>query len=200
MDYSDIVVGILGLFGTLVTSKKVYLWRIKRARQRKVREVSTKAENEKKMFKLIEKLREHYKADRTILYYTHNGTKALNGYCFYFVTCLFESYDKQRHLPIKHKHQSIPAMLLADFFRCYREVGVFQYHNKNDFNYQVDNIEDMLMSDGVKSTYSYMFNDLDGNPICNIVMNFLDEETKVTDFEYFKSIGESCGFLMSNNF
>lgn len=200
MNYSEIIVGFFGLVGTLITSKKVYAWRIKQARVRKSKEISEKADNEKKMSKLIEKLRLHYKADRTILYYTHNGTKASNGYSFYKLSCLFESYDKSRFLPIKNKHQGVPIMLLADFFKCYSEKGIFKFHNKNDYNFEVDSIDEMMKTDGIKSTYSYIFKDLDGNPICNIVMNFLDEETLVEDFTYFNKIGETCGSLMSNRF
>lgn len=200
----SIIVTIISTLGGLFVAKITrdgYVIKARRKRgENKYNEYITKAQNEKLMQYLIDRLKHHYGASHIMLYYFHNGEKAANGYSFYKVSCLLESFNDKLRVSKKKDHQAIPLMLMADYLKHFKDVGVFKYVGKGNTNGHIENIEEYLNADNIDSTYSYVYKDLDGNTICNLVMNFCNGEVDVTDFDYFHQVGGNCASLMTNHF
>lgn len=159
--------------------------------------ILTKAKSSRKIDDLLNELRLHYKVDRTILYYLHNGQSASNGYSFYKFSCLSESIDKRKVVPKKDEQQGMPIGLMMDFFVHYVEEGMVVCPSYKEYKGSIKNMSFMLQSLSVKSTYSHAFKDLKGNITCFLVMNGEVDTVSITDFDYFNQVGTIIGELMT---
>jgi hypothetical protein len=74
--------------------------------------------------------------------------------------------------------------------------------DRDNYTGDIRNMQAILESQNVQSTYSMLFYDLDGKPACTLVMNFITQKVAVTDLEFFKKVGYSCGTLLTtrNNY
>ncbi len=174
----------------------------KRRGASKLNELIEKSYSENTIKDLLDQLKEEYGADRVLLYYFHNGTKAANGYSFYKMSCLYESLNRNLFTPVGQDHQSLPIMLLMDFLVHYKEKGIVNCPDRDNYTGDIRNMQAILESQNVQSTYSMLFYDLDGKPACTLVMNFITQKVEVTDLEFFKKVGYSCGTLLTtkNNY
>jgi hypothetical protein len=206
MDLTQIITASISLVGTLgasfIANKKLKVFMNKRRGASKLNELIEKSYSENTIKDLLDQLKEEYGADRVLLYYFHNGTKAANGYSFYKMSCLYESLNRNLFTPVGQDHQSLPIMLLMDFLVHYKEKGIVNCPDRDNYTGDIRNMQAILESQNVQSTYSMLFYDLDGKPACTLVMNFITQKVEVTDLEFFKKVGYSCGTLLTtkNNY
>ena len=202
MDVTSIVntfIGTVGTIGAAIIAKGKITTIINRKKgTSKLNELIEKSASEKTIKDLLEQLREEYGADRTLLYYFHNGTRAANNYSFYKVSCMYESWNKALTQPIREGQQNMPIMLLTDFLVHYKEIGIVKCPDKHTYDGDIKNMKAMMDTQGVQSTYSMLFYDLDERPICTLVMNFMADTVAVEDFVFFNKVGTACGALLTH--
>jgi len=151
----------------------------------------------------VEELRHHYGVDRVILYFTHNGMRASNGYSFYKFSCLEESFDKKYYLPKKQDQQNMPIGLMMNFMMHYRKFGRLECNNIQDYNNlpeydgKIEDLSFILESEKISSTWSDSFSDLYGNCTCFLVMNMEGSAKNIDNFEFFENTGKLIGSLLT---
>lgn len=192
-----IIVALIGVLTAIFGNNKIseLLSFIKARKKNKY--IVNKIRRSKRIKDLVVSVREHYKVDRVLLYYMHNGQIASNGFSFYKFSIFEESYNEQLLRPNIQDQQNMPIALMADFFIYYLSGGFINCPTKNvEVDSDLNMYEHMSVSN-VKSTYSKGFKDLNGNYTCVLVMNSEMSEKEIIDFDYFNQVGNIIGELMT---
>jgi hypothetical protein len=196
--FSILITSITSILVALISANKISDFRKKTATRKHNNKLIYKAKTDRAIFDLLEKLYKAYNVDRVVLYFFHNGMKSSNGFSFYKFSCYHEVLDDKKLKPKKDEQQNMPVGLMSDLFGFYLEYGPLICPGKEceatklepNFKFYLDSLD-------LKSTYSNIFKNLDGEITCSIAMNMETEPKEINDLDLFNKVGHHIAQLLT---
>lgn len=115
------------IIGALLANDKVKTWWRKCKRKFYPHDVATRAQIKQAMDTLRIKLG----ATRVNLWMFNNGVESFNGFCFKFVSLVYESHDERNTNSIKHLFKNCPVEDYLELVERIHHADKFYYDNRN---------------------------------------------------------------------
>jgi hypothetical protein len=193
-----IITSITALLVAFISANKISDFRKKSKTIRHNKKLIHKAKTDRAIFDLLEKLYKTYNVDRVVLYFFHNGMKASNGFSFYKFSCYHEVLDHKKLKAKKEEQQNMPVGLMSDLFGYYLERGALMCPSHDCEALRLEpNFKFYLDSMDLKSTYSNIFKNLDGEITCCVMMNMETEPKEINDLDLFNKVGHHIAQLLT---
>lgn len=151
--------------------------------------------NEATITKELDRLREVYGCDRVVFYGLHNGIVTANGRHWDKVSVFDESFDARHFKPIKPEQQNVPLSVLSEFLLTYKKKEIFKCPDREEE--ERPSIKLHLEMLNIRSTYSKMVYDDNGDPAAVIVINYYHFQRTITDFSHLDNATNRIGMLIT---